>query len=389
MLTEAQVNEIRSRFPIFTNKIYLNSCSQGALSKDVEAAIADHLQSWHKDGSPWELWVEKYEKTRAMVAQFIGASTDEVAVVPSASAGINAVASALDFVKRPKVVMGEFEFPTMGHAWLAQRPRGAQVEFVAAQGEHLDAESYAEAIDDRTVIVPLTHVCFKNGFRSDISAVTRLAHAKGALVILDDYQDCGTRPVNVKAMDVDFYVAGTLKYLLACSGLGFLYVRKSLVSSLAPTISGWFAQSDPFAFDVKHLDQSRTARRFEAGTPPIPNIYAASAGIALLQGIGLEDVAQHIRTLTQALVQGALELGLHIKTPLDSVGPLVVLQSSDVEGVIARFAAQNIVVSRREDGLRISFHVYNTLRDVEQVLAALKESADLMVREGQSVGATG
>jgi selenocysteine lyase/cysteine desulfurase len=385
MLTDAQVREIRSRFPIFNRKIYLNSCSQGALSNAVEAALASHLQTWHEGGSPWDVWVQKYEETRAQFARFIGAEPDEVAVVPSASAGINAVASSLEFTKRPKVVMGEYEFPTMGHVWLAQKSRGAQIEFVAAQGERLRTESYAQAVDDRTKIVPLTHLCFMNGFRSDIAGVTRIAHAKGALVFLDDYQDCGTRAVNVKAMDVDFYVTGTLKYLLACSGVAFLYVRKSLIPSLSPTISGWFAQSNPFAFDVKHLDQASNARRFEAGTPPIPNIYAASAGIALLQEIGLDQVAQQVRTLAQALIQGARELGIHVKTPLDSVGPLVVLQSSNAEKVIAQLAEQNIIVSSRHDGLRISFHVHNTLDDVRQVLDALKKSLDLMVREGQPV----
>jgi selenocysteine lyase/cysteine desulfurase len=385
MLTDAQVREVRSRFPIFNRKIYLNSCSQGALSNAVEAALAGHLQTWHEGGSPWDVWVQKYEETRAQFARFIGAEPDEVAVVPSASAGINAIASALEFTKRPKVVMGEYEFPTMGHVWLAQRSRGAQIEFVAAQGERLRTESYAQAVDERTAIVPLTHVCFMNGFRSDIVGVTRIAHAKGALVFLDDYQDCGTRPVNVKAMDVDFYVTGTLKYLLACSGVAFLYVRKSLIPTLAPTISGWFAQNNPFAFDVKHLDQASNARRFEAGTPPIPNIYAASAGIALLQEIGLDQVAQQVRTLAQALIQGARELGIHVKTPLDSVGPLVVLRSSNVEKVIALLAEQNIIVSSRHDGLRISFHVHNTLDDLRQVLDALKKSMDLMVREGQPV----
>jgi selenocysteine lyase/cysteine desulfurase len=385
MLTDAQVREIRSRFPIFNRKIYLNSCSQGALSNAVEAALTNHLQTWHEGGSPWDVWVQKYEETRAQFARFIGAEPDEVAVVPSASAGINAVASALEFTKRPKVVMGEYEFPTMGHVWLAQKSRGAQIEFVAAQGERLRTESYAQAVDDRTKIVPLTHLCFMNGFRSDIAGVTRIAHAKGALVFLDDYQDCGTRAVNVKAMDVDFYVTGTLKYLLACSGVAFLYVRKSLIPSLSPTISGWFAQNNPFAFDVKHLDQASNARRFEAGTPPIPNIYAASAGIALLQEIGLDQVAQQVRTLAQALIQGARELGIHVKTPLDSVGPLVVLQSSNAEKVIAQLAEQNIIVSSRHDGLRISFHVHNTLDDVRQVLDALKKSLDLMVREGQPV----
>ncbi|HXN65816.1 MAG TPA: aminotransferase class V-fold PLP-dependent enzyme [Candidatus Acidoferrales bacterium] len=385
MLTEAQVQQIRSKFPIFQRKIYLNSCSQGALSKNVEAILLEHLRGWHEGGSPWDVWVQKYEQTRAQFAQFIGAEPDEVAVVPSASAGINSVASAIDFAKRPKIVMGEFEFPTMGHVWLANQRRGARIEFVAAKDGRLPADSYAAAVDERTAVVPLTHMCFMNGFRSDVAGVTRIAHAKGALVFLDDYQDCGTRPVNVKALDVDFYVTGTLKYLLACSGVAFLYVRKALISSLPPTISGWFAQTNPFAFDVKYFDPSPSARRFEAGTPPIPNIYAASAGIALLQEIGLEQIADQIRRLAQALIQGAQELGIQLKTPPNSVGPLVVLRSNDVEKAIARLAEQNIVVSGRHDGLRISFHVHNTLDDVQQVLAALKKSADLMVREGQPV----
>jgi selenocysteine lyase/cysteine desulfurase len=202
---------------------------------------------------------------------------------------------------------------------------------------------------------------------------------------MDDYQDCGTRSVNVKSLDVDFYVSGTLKYLLASSGVAFLYVRKNLIRSLIPTISGWFAQAQPFAFDVKHLDLAEDARRFEAGTPPIPNIYAASAGIALLQEIGLENVSQQVRTLAEALIQGARGLGIRVKTPLDSVGPLVVLQSSNVDAVIAKLAELNIVVSGRHDGLRISFHVHNTLDDVRQVLEALEKLSELMVHEEQTV----
>ncbi|MFI5126184.1 MAG: aminotransferase class V-fold PLP-dependent enzyme, partial [Candidatus Acidiferrales bacterium] len=368
MLSEGQVRAIRSRFPIFKHKIYLNSCSQGALSDSVDAALRQYTATWHEGGSPWDLWVEKYEAVRAQFARFIGAEASEVAVIPSASAGMNSIASAFDFTQRRKVVMGEFEFPTMGHVWLAQKRRGAQIEFIAAREGRLPPESYARAIDEQTAVVPLTHICFMNGFRSDVAVVTRLAHAKGALVFMDDYQDCGTRPVNVKSLDVDFYVSGTLKYLLASSGVAFLYVRKNLIRSLIPTISGWFAQAQPFAFDVKHLDLAEDARRFEAGTPPIPNIYAASAGIALLQEIGLENVSQQVRTLTQALIQGARGLGIRVKTPLDSVGPLVVLQSSNVDAVIAKLAELNIVVSGRHDGLRISFHVHNTLDDVRQVL---------------------
>ncbi|MGH9727241.1 MAG: aminotransferase class V-fold PLP-dependent enzyme [Candidatus Acidiferrales bacterium] len=385
MLSDAQLRAIRSRFPIFKHKIYLNSCSQGALSDSVDAALRQYVATWHQEGSPWDLWVEKYEAVRAQFAGFIGAEPSEVAVIPSASAGMNSIASAIDFVQRRKVVMGEFEFPTMGHVWLAQRRRGAQIEFIAAHEGRLPAEDYAKAIDEQTAVVPLTHICFMNGFRSDVAEITRLAHAQGAVVFMDDYQDCGTRPVDVKSLDVDFYVSGTLKYLLASSGVAFLYVRKNLIPSLIPTISGWFAQAQPFAFDVKHLDLAEDARRFEAGTPPIPNIYAASAGIALLQEIGLENIAQQVRGLARALMEGARGLGIRVKTPLDSVGPLVVLQSSNVNAVIAKLADMNIIVSGRHDGLRISFHVHNTLEDVRQVLEALEKFPELMVHEEQAV----
>src|SRR5215469_4837546 len=238
MLTDKQILEIRSRFSIFQRKIYLNTCSQGALSDAVQAGLEDYIGSWHEHGSPWDSWVAHYEAARSTFARFINADPEEVAIVTSASAGINAIASALEFSQRKKVVMGEFEFPTMGHVWLGQRPRGAEVEFVSAEGNGIPTANYEEIIDRQTLIVPLTHVCFKNGFRSDVSAVIEIAHKSGAFVMLDDYQDCGTRPVNVKAMNLDFYLTGTLKYLLGPPGLAFLYVRKELISSLAPSVTG-------------------------------------------------------------------------------------------------------------------------------------------------------
>ena len=127
MLSNSEVSTIRARFPIFQKKVYLNSCSQGALSHAVEEGIQEYITSWHEHGSPWEIWVEQYEAARTQFARFIGATADEVAIVPYASAGINSIASALSFDRRKKVVMGEFEFPTMGHIWLAQRKRGAQI----------------------------------------------------------------------------------------------------------------------------------------------------------------------------------------------------------------------------------------------------------------------
>jgi selenocysteine lyase/cysteine desulfurase len=380
-ILSTKLEHIRAQFPIFKNKIYLNSCSQGALGEAVEASLRAHIRSWHEHGSPWNRWVEEYENARAAFARFIGAEPDEVAVVPSASAGINSVASALNFDDRRKVVMGEFEFPTMGQIWLAQQSRGAQVEFLEAKHGKICADSYARAIDDHTLIVPVTQVCFMNGFRSDIMSIVQRARERGALVMLDGYQDCGTRPLDVKALGVDFYVTGALKYLLCPSGIAFLYVRRELIRSLTPTITGWFAQRNPFAFDVRHFDPSPTARRFEGGSPPLPNVYCIPAALELLASAGYDMVAEHIRTLTHALMEGARNLGISIKTPVDGVGPLVVLQMKDAEAMVQKMAASNIIVSNRMDGLRVSFHLYNTLDDVRAVLDCLKQNSALVVHE--------
>jgi selenocysteine lyase/cysteine desulfurase len=386
MLTDPQILEIRSRFSIFQRKIYLNSCSQGPLSDIVQTGLEDYIASWHREGSPWETWMERYEAARAAFAQFINASPDEVAIVTSASAGINGIASSLNFRERKKVVMGEFEFPTMGHIWLAQRARGAAVQFVSAEGNRIPAANYQQMVDRDTLIVPLTHVCFKNGFRSEVSSVTRIAHACGALVMLDDYQDCGTRTVDVKALDLDFFVTGTLKYLLGPPGLAFMYVRRELISSLVPTVTGWFAQTNPFAFDPQHIDLSPTARRFESGSPSVPNVYAAVPGFELLRKIGLENVAGHIKRLAQSLLSRARDLGICTKTPDDSVGPLVVLQCKDSGLLVQKLAESDIVASNRHDGLRISFHVYNTMDDVQAVVDILEKNIDLMVLDLARVG---
>jgi selenocysteine lyase/cysteine desulfurase len=385
-ITDAQIKEIRSRFKIFKHKIYLNSCSQGPLSDAVQAGMEEFMASWHEQGSPWELWVNRYEEARSAFARFINAMPDEVAIVTSVSAGINGIASALTFQERKKVVMGEFEFPTMSHVWLAQRSRDADVQFVAADGNRIPAANYEKLVDHNTLIVPLTHVCFKNGFRSEVNAITQIAHRSGALVMLDDYQDCGTRPIDVKAMDLDFFVTGTLKYLLGPPGLAFMYVRKELISSLVPTVTGWFAQANPFAYDPKLFDLSPTARRFESGSPPVPNVYAALPGFQLLQEIGVENVAGHVRNLAQSLLRCTHDLGICIKTPADSTGPLVVLQSKDSSLLVQKLAEDNIVASNRHDGLRISFHVYNTKDDVKAVVEVLKKNIDLMVLHSASVG---
>ena len=382
MLSDAQISELRSHFPILKNTTYLYNCSQGALSDAVEGGMAAYMESWRTSRAPWEEWMQCYEALRVDFARFINAQPEEVAIVTSASAGINPIANALRFDpgKRNRVVMSEYEFPTMAHIWLAQRPRGAQIQFLDGVNQAVPAEFYESAVDERTLIVPLTQVSFVNGYRADVARIAKIAHTQGALLFLDGYQDCGTRPLDVKALDVDFFVTGTLKYLLGPAGLGFLYVRRELIETLTPTMTSWMAQRETFAFKTKCLDLSPDARRFEGGSPSVPNIYAARPALQLLMNVGMDQVAGQIERLTRAFLKGVQELGIETKTPATSVGPLVVLRSVDAAAMLARLTARGIVASTRRDGVRFAFHVYNTLEDVGAALSAIEDNLDLMVR---------
>jgi selenocysteine lyase/cysteine desulfurase len=179
---------------------------------------------------------------------------------------------------------------------------------------------------------------------------------------------------------VEFYVPGVLKYLLGPPGVAFLYVRRELIESLTPTITSWFAQRDAFAFDTKRLDPATDARRFEGGSPPMPNIYMTRSALDLLRQIGMENVAAQIERLTRAFLDGVRDLKIESKTPASSVGPLVVLRANDAKAMLAKLTERGIVASIRRDGVRIAFHVYNTLEDVHAALRAFEDNLDLMVR---------
>jgi selenocysteine lyase/cysteine desulfurase len=373
---------IRSHFPIFKKKIYLNSCSQGALSVEVQQAYQRYLCDWEEKGSPWELWVERGETAREAFATLINALPDEIAVCSSVSAAISNLASAFDFSgERNKIVVSDFEFPTAAQIWHAQEQRGAQVVHVPAAGNIIPLERFADAIDERTKLVSLSHVCYRNGSRLDVPAIVELAHQKGALVLLDSYQALGTFPIDVKALQVDFLVGGVLKYLLASAGLAYLYVKRDLLPRLQPTASGWFAQANIFAMDIYANTPSPTARRFEAGTPTIPNIYAAIAGIKLIQSIGLAKIEHHLHDLTDAIKEGAMRRGFSLVSPIDPArhGALITLRSHKVDLLVKRLEAAEIITSSRDNNLRISPHIYNTLDDIDKLMDCLTKNRELLV----------
>ena len=362
---------VRGRFPVFKRKIYVNSCSQGALSHEVRAAYEEYLAGWDEHGAEWEHWVERAEAARAAFAGLLGAQADDVAIQTSVSAAVSALLSALDLSgERNRIVISENEFPTIGQIAHAQELRGAEVVQVAPE-----PDAYAAAIDERTALVCSTLVSYRTGAVHDVQSIHALAREHGALMLVDGYQGIGAIPLDAAAAG-DVVVGGTVKYLLASAGLAFMACRPGLVTELLPTQTGWFADENVFDMQIERYRPHRSARRFDAGTPPVPNIYAGVAGVDLIAEAGVPAIAAHVRGLVERLVAGLDELGASLAAPPG--GPLVCVRSTDAPGLVRVLAADEIVASERDSSLRISLHLYNTADDVDAVLVALERHRALL-----------
>jgi selenocysteine lyase/cysteine desulfurase len=374
---EQNFDTLRKEFPVLQRKTYLNSGSYCALANEVRAAFDAYMEDRLLVGANWDVWVMKNESVRKLTASLLGAAPDEIAVTASVSAGLNSLASALQFSgARNKVVVSDFEFPTNAQIWHAQEPRGARVVHVprAADG-YIPAEAFEKAIDEQTQLVAVTHVCFRNGAKLDIPGIVRLARAKGAKVLLDCYQSVGSLDIDVKGLDVDFAAGGMLKYLLGTAGIGFLYAKAACVQSLVPTNSGWFAQANIAAMDITANRPAPNARRFEAGTPPVVNCYAAEAGLKMLLKVGAPAIEKRNLALTRRCMERLEEIGWPSITPTQDErrGATVAVPSRDAAGLAAELMKHDIVTSHRDDNVRASFHFYNNEDDVESFVASMKE----------------
>lgn len=375
---------IRDRFPLLRHAVYTNSCSQGALSVDVRAAYERYLSDWDEKGAPWGLWVELADAARSRFARLLNASTDEIAVTTSVSAGVSSLLSGFRHPDgRNKIVMTDFEFPTIGQNVHAQELVGMKVEHVPpAENVTIPLDRLAETIDEETALVALTHVCFRNGSKTDVKAVIELAHDAGALVLLDSFQAVGAIPIDVRDLDADFVVGGTLKYLLGSAGLAFLYCRADLLATITPIQTGWFADEDIFEMDIYDYSPSTTATKFESGTPPVPSIYAGVAGMDLMDEIGIARTEEHVAGLTDRLIEGLDRIGAPLVTPRDPAqrGPMIAVATNDEQGMVAALAEDSILTTPRDGNIRLSWHCYNSDEDVEAVVAGLERHSHLLAR---------
>ncbi|HEX9730329.1 MAG TPA: aminotransferase class V-fold PLP-dependent enzyme [Gemmatimonadales bacterium] len=366
----------RDEFPIFGRQIYLNSCSLGALSRRSRRWVERYLDEWEARGaSAWyDTWMDRLGALREGYAAVIGASGREIALHASVSSATAVLASTLDYHRRPKVVTTELDFPTVVYQWLAKRPLGIDLVVVASpDGVTVPPEAIAAVVDDRTALVATSHVYFTTGAVQDIAAVADVAHARGALCFIDAYQSVGQIPMDVQETGVDFLSAGGLKWLLGGPGITFLYAREDLLSTLQPTVTGWFANERQFGFDPRSLVLHDDARRLELGTPALGAVHAQLGGLEVIREIGVPVIRQVVSDLTTDLVARATESGLRPRAAdrAEDRSAIVMIPFNDPVAEVARLAAAGIVADARPGHVRLSPFFYNLVDDHVAALEVL------------------
>jgi selenocysteine lyase/cysteine desulfurase len=366
----------RDEFPIFRDRIYLNTCSLGPLGERSRRKVVEFLDLWQARGAAawYDVWWQALGDLRRRYARVIGAGPQEIALAPSISAAVTPLAESLDYARRPRVVVTALDFPTVVYQWLAKAGRGVEVVVVdSPDGVSVPVEAIARAIDDRTALVATSHVYFRTGAIQDVRALADAAHARGALCLIDAYQSIGQIPVDVTALGADAVVGGGLKWLLGGPGIAFLYVREELARRLEPTVAGWFGHRDQFAFNARALERHEDARRFELGTPALAAIYAQLGGLEYIEEVGVPEIRRVTAALTEDLIARAVAMGLepHVAATAATRSAIVMIPARDPAASVRALARDGIVADARPEHVRLSPFFYNVQDDHVRALERL------------------
>jgi kynureninase len=378
----------RSKFPILERTTYLISNSLGAMPRGVFDALNDYAGIWAERGV--RAWEEKWWMLALEVGNEIGelmnAPANSVAVHGNVTQCQAVVASCFDFSgKRNKIVYTDLNFPSVMYFWEAQRSRGARIHMVKTDdGIEVPTERLLDAIDEETLLVPVSHVIFRSSYINDAEAICEKAHRVGAHVILDTFQSLGSGvPVDVQKLNVDFACGGVLKWLCGGPGTAYLYVRPDLARELEPKFTGWLAHDNPFGFEIGATHYTHGPYRFMNGTPNVPGLYAARPGLKILRELDMNQVREKSKRLTARIISLAEQRGWRISAPRDPSrrGGTVAVDMPNSKEVCAELLKRDILVDWRPGaGVRMSPHFYNEDDEIDFAMAAVDEILRSMPR---------
>jgi kynureninase len=374
----------RKEFPILERTTYMISHSLGAMPRKVYDRLHEYADMWATRGiRAWaEGWWEMPVTTGDKIGRILGADPGSVVMHQNVSVCQSLVLSCFDLRRqRNKIVYEALNFPSVMYVYAAHaRANGARIiEVPSDDGMTINTERLLAAIDEETLLVPISHVLFKSGFIQDAKAVIDKAHAVGACVVLDVYQSAGTVPIDVKALDVDFVVGGSVKWLCGGPGAGYLYVHPQWRTRLEPQVTGWMAHKAPFAFEPSEITYADDIHRFLHGSPAIPTLYAAESGYDLINEIGVERIRAKSVRQTRRLIELADEQGWRVKSPRGSEqrGGMIVVDVPHAAAVVQELARREVLVDYRPGaGIRIAPHFYTKDEELEVVVKEIKNILD-------------
>lgn len=377
----------RRRFPILASKTYLINNSLGAMPDSVPAALAEYTGLWASEGVvAWDTWIPEVAAVAAILEDIIGAPRGSMTMCQNVTNALAAILSCLEYeAPRNRILHSAGEFPTVEYLVDGQRSLGADVVRVGSDALSFPLDELIAAIDERTLVVIVSHVLFRTGELVAIQPIVERAHRFGALVVLDAYQSMGAIPFDVTELGVDFLVGGSVKWLCGGPGAGYLYVRPDLVDRLDPRLAGWFSHARPFSFEPPPIAYAPGINRFLGGTPNIPAYYQAREGYRIIREVGVADIRAQALRQTELLIDGARERGLTVRTPLEPArrGNHVTVDLPSAERVKDELIRRGIVVDYRPGaGIRIAPHFYNTDEECVAVLdeiVAIRDRLDNQV----------
>jgi kynureninase len=380
---ESALLKWREEFPTLATSVHLISHSLGAMPRRARERAKEFFDLWEHDSiEAWHTWLPYVNDLGNVIADVIGVPHGTVVMNQNVSTIQASVASALDFSgDRRKVVYSELNFSTVHYVWQEQKRRGAEICVVpSGDGIHPPMEALLAAIDERTLIVPISHVLFRSSGVKDVKAVVKKAHAVGALVFLDCYQSAGTIPLAIEKWDVDLACGGSVKWACGGPGAAYLYVKPSLLPKLEPMNTGWFGHADPFAFDMGPMRYAKDAWRMVGGTPAVPALYSARAGWEIVREIGVEKIRAKSLRQTRLLRELVTAQGWKVNTPDkdDERGGTICFSFAGDAAVSKQLLERRFFHDYRPAcGLRASPHFYNTddeLRAFVDEIVRLKKS---------------
>ncbi len=372
MNPEDRLLALRKEFLTLENATHLISHSLGAMPKRARELSLQFIDEWNdRSIEAWRGWLPRVRETGDVIGKVLGVSEGTVNIQQNVSTALQVVASCLEYTpKRNKVVYSSMEFHTCHYVWQEQKRRGADVVVVpSADNIHVPMEELLAAIDERTLIVPVSHVTFRSCAQHAVKELVKKAHSVGAYVLLDCYQSAGTVPLDLEEWEVDFAVGGSVKWACGGPGCAYLYTRPSVAKTLEPVMTGWFGHKRPFAFEMDRVDYAEEpAWRMANGTAPIPALFTARAGWDLLLEAGVENIRAKSLRQTKLLREHALSRGFKINTPMDDNqrGGTILFDFDGSAAVVQELNARRFFCDWRPGaGIRASPHYFTTDDEIE------------------------